>query len=127
MYRKSGILLFILLILFAEKSLSQQVEKMLQSKPVVLSGNLNVTTIFYNAKGIPSRYLPFNYVISGNPVLSIYGIQVPVSFVIGKQQSSFTQPFNQFGLSPSYKWITVHGGYRNLFFSPYTLAGHTFL
>ena len=106
---------------------AQQVENMLRSKPMTLSGGINATAIFYHARGIPNRYLPFNYVFSGSPVLSIYGMQVPVSFIIGKQQSSFTQPFNQFGLSPTYKWITVHAGYRNLTFSPYTLAGHTFL
>jgi hypothetical protein len=34
---------------------------------------------------------------------------------------------NQFGASPTYKWITGHVGYRSLTFSPYTLAGHQFL
>ena len=128
MYR---VLLTIQLVLLSSVVCSrlygQQVDKMLQSAPVAVSGNLQLTSIFYHANGIPNRYLPFNYVISGTPVLSIYGFQIPVSFVIGKQQSSFTQPFNQFGLSPSYKWLTLHAGYRNLVFSPYTLAGHTFL
>ncbi|MCX6271326.1 MAG: hypothetical protein NTU44_08945, partial [Bacteroidetes bacterium] len=41
------------------------------------------------------------------------------------QDRSFTQPFNQYGVSPTYKWITIHAGYRNIFFSPYTLAGAT--
>lgn len=126
MYCKPVILLLLLGGL-TSRSLAQDVEKMLAAKPVVFSGSLNVTSIFYNAKGIPNRYLPFNYVITGSPVLSIYGFQVPVTFTIGKQQSNFTQPFNQFGLSPTYKWVTLHAGYRNLFFSPYTLAGHTFL
>ncbi len=106
---------------------AQQVEQMIRSRPVVFSGNLDATTIFYNAGGIPNRYLPFNYVIAGSPVISIYGIQIPFSFIIGKQQSNFVQPFNQFGLSPSYKWITLHAGYRNLTWSPLTLGGHTFL
>jgi hypothetical protein len=127
MYCKPVILLLLLLCALTGRSYAQEVEKMLHAKPVGFSGSLSVTSIFYNARGIPNRYLPFNYVIAGSPVLSIYGIQVPVTFSIGKQQSSFTQPFNQFGLSPSYKWVTIHAGYRNLFFSPYTLAGHTFL
>src|SRR5687767_2715688 len=122
---KPVILLLLLSGVLTGRSFAQDVEKMLGAKPVAFSGGLNVTSIFYNAKGIPNRYLPFNYVITGSPVLSIYGFQVPVTFTIGKQQSSFTQPFNQFGLSPTYKWVTLHAGYRNLFFSPYTLAGHT--
>jgi hypothetical protein len=106
---------------------AQKIESMLTAKPVQFSGSVGINTIFYHASGIPNRYLPFSYVISGSPTLSIYGVQIPFSFVIGTQQSSFTQPFNEFGMSPSYKWITVHGGYRNVMFSPYTLAGHTFL
>lgn len=106
---------------------AQDIEHMIKSRPVSFSGSLDVTTAFYNASGIPGRYLPFNYYISGSPVLTVYGMQIPFSFIIGKQQSSYMQPFNQFGLSPSYKWITVHAGYRNLNYSPFTLAGHTFL
>lgn len=106
---------------------AQQVEQMIHAKPVVLSGSLDATAIVYQANGIADRYIPFNYVISGAPVISVYGWQIPFSITLGKQQSSFTQPFNQFGMSPSYKWITIHAGYRNLNFSPFTLAGYTFL
>src|SRR5512139_3669114 len=107
MTSKFVILLLLSVFALTGRSHAQEVEKMLHAKPVVFSGNLSATAIFYNARGIPNRYLPFNYVIAGSPVLSIYGIEVPVTFVIGKQQSNFTQPFNQFGLSPSYKWVTV--------------------
>ena len=89
MCRKSSLLLLFFFCLISGASFGQQVEKMLKSKPVELSGSVNLTGIFYNARGIPNRYLPFNYVISGTPVLSIYGFQVPVSFIIGKQQSWF--------------------------------------
>jgi opacity protein-like surface antigen len=106
---------------------AQDIEQMVKSEPVELSGALSATTIFYNSSGIQSRYLPFNYVISGTPVLSLYGIHIPFSFIIGRQHSSVTQPFNQFGLSPRYKAVTAHLGYRNLTWSPLTLAGHTFL
>ena len=36
------------------------------------------------------------------------------------------QPFNQFGISPHYRWAKLHLGYNDLFFSPYTLANHRF-
>src|SRR5882762_8583109 len=127
MYRKLLILSYLSLCCLWGNVCAQQVEQMLHARPVALSGNISLTSIFYKADGIPNRYLPFNYVIAGSPVLSLYGMQIPVSFVIGRQQSSFSQPFNQFGLSPSYKWVTIHAGYRSLVFSPYTLAGHTFL
>lgn len=81
----------------------------------------------YSASGIPGRQDPFSYVFDGNAAVSLYGWNIPFSFAYSQQDKSFRQPFNQFGVSPRYKWVTVHGGYRNLNFSPYTLAGHTML
>ncbi|WP_218127177.1 hypothetical protein [Catalinimonas alkaloidigena] len=98
-----------------------------QQKPLTLTGGLSVRTVFYQAHGIEARRKPFSYVVSGAPVLSVYGWSIPVSFVFSEQERSFRQPFNQFGMSPTYKWLTFHAGYRNLQFSPYTLAGHTIL
>jgi hypothetical protein len=98
-----------------------------QQKPLTISGGISVRTIFYSAKGIEARRQPFSYVVAGAPVLNLYGISIPLSFVFSEQERSFRQPFNQLGMSPTYKWVTVHAGYRNLTFSPYTLAGHTML
>jgi hypothetical protein len=106
---------------------AQNLEQIGNVKPIEIHGALEARAVFYHANGIPARYLPFNYLITGNPTVSVYGVQIPIYFSLSRQQSSFTQPFNQFGLSPQYKWITLHGGYRNLQYSPFTLAGHTFL
>jgi hypothetical protein len=106
---------------------AQDLAQIGQQKPVTFHGGVDVRLVAYKANGIPARYLPFNYLVSGSPVLSLYGVQVPFYFSFSRQQNSYTQPFNQFGLSPTYKWITVHAGYRNLSYSPFTLAGHTFL
>lgn len=117
----------ILLISLSDVLRAQDLSTIGQQKPFTLNGGINVRTIFYSAKGIEARRKPFSYVIAGAPVLSIYGISVPISFVFSEQERSFRQPFNQFGMSPTYKWITLHAGYRNISFSPYTLAGHTIL
>lgn len=98
-----------------------------QAKPVTLKGSIDARTLFYNATGIANRREPFSYVLSGSPIVSLYGWQIPLSFSYSKEQKSFRQPFNQFGMSPTYKWITLHAGYRNLNFSQYTLGGHTML
>jgi len=124
---KIGVLtwiLFILVIRFAE---AQDLGHISEQKPVEVHGGVDARMIFYDANGITPRYLPFNYYLTGSPVLSLYGVEIPIYFSFSRQQSSFIQPFNQFGLSPHYKWVTVHAGYRNLQYSPFTLAGHTFL
>ena len=99
-----------------------------QQKPVTLTGSLDLRTVLYDYSGsITARRKPFSYVLSGRPTLNIYGMAVPLEFVLSEQDRAVRQPFNQFGLSPTYKWATAHLGYRNLTWSPFTLAGHTML
>lgn len=47
--------------------------------------------------------------------------------VLSTDERSFNQPFNQFGVSPQYKWLTLHAGYRSLHFSEFSLADETIL
>jgi hypothetical protein len=106
---------------------AQNLENIGKGKAFGLSGGLNANGVFYNANGIDDRRNPFNYFLSGNLNFSIYDWSVPVSFSYSDQNKSFQQPFNQYGLSPSYKWITLHAGYRSMMFSNYTVSGHLFL
>lgn len=96
-------------------------------KGVQLAGNIEAGSTMYSANGIANRRQPFSFLVNGNAALNIYGFSIPFSISYTQSQSSFGQPFNQFGMSPTYKWITVHLGYRSLEFSPYTLGGHTML
>jgi hypothetical protein len=117
----------ILILAFSGGAFAQNLDNLRQQKPVTFHGGINLRTMFYAANGIPNRRQPFTYVLTGSPVLSVYGFTIPFTFILSEQERSFRQPFNQFGLSPTYKWITLHGGYRNLSFSPFTLDGHTML
>lgn len=93
------------------------------------TGTLNVGNDFYNNSGdIPVRSDRFSWRVSGNPTAYLYGFELPFSFTLGRQIRDVRYPvFNQFGVSPTWKWIKLHAGWRNMTFSPYTLAGHTFL
>ncbi|MCZ2222570.1 MAG: hypothetical protein LC122_02955 [Chitinophagales bacterium] len=106
---------------------AQDIQQIAKQKPIQLTGNFNARIINYFASGINARRQPFSWFVGGNATLKLYGIDIPFSVSLSEQNRSFSQPFNQFGLSPSYKWITVHAGYRNLSFSPYTLDGYTML
>ncbi len=118
------------IILFAlwctsAKSKAQNLENITGQKPFKLSGSVSTQFQFYNVQGRPANRQPFMWYIHGNPVVSIYGITLPFSFVLSEQQRDFRQPFNRFGVSPYYKWAKIHLGYRNLTWSTYALAGHT--
>lgn len=92
-----------------------------------VSGGISANQIFYKASGITSRRDPYSYYLTGNINFSLYGWNVPLSFSLSNQNVSFQQPFNQYSLHPTYKWITGHFGYTSMSFSPYTLSGHIFL
>jgi len=121
-----SILSCLLIILsFSAQLHAQDFTNIKDAKPFSYSGSVEARGMFYGASGIANRRAPFTYLLSGNPTINIYNIQIPLSFSISESDKSFTQPFNQYGVSPTYKWITLHAGYRNVSFSPYTLGGHT--
>ncbi|WP_051398113.1 hypothetical protein [Runella limosa] len=98
------------------------------SQAVKLSGGLNAYAGLYQASGIDARNQTTPFGLSGSVNVALPGgVSLPFSMVLGNQGANFRQPFNQFGVSPTYKWAMVHAGYRNVQFSPFTLAGHTFL
>ncbi len=114
------LLLFLFFDLFP-----QDIGRIKDQKPFALNGTLGGTLMFYDVQGRDANREPFVWMLTGSPTLSVYGIQFPFTFIVSEQQRDFRQPFNKFGVSPYYKWAKLHLGYRNINWSPYTLAGHT--
>lgn len=112
---------------FAGSVSAQNLESIGKEKPLQISGGASLNQILYSVDGIESRRDPYSYYASGNVNFSLYGWNVPLSFSISNQNTSFQQPFNQYSLHPTYKWITGHFGYTSMSFSPYTVNGHVFL
>ncbi len=106
---------------------AQDLSDLKNARPLTLTGSIGTNLSFYKVNGIPARQDPWAYGLAGNATLSVYGISMPFSFTWYNHQSNVSQPFNQFGISPSYKWITGHIGYRSVTFSEFTLNGETFL
>lgn len=114
-------------ILLPILSNGQDIENINVKKPITIHGNVNLQLEYYHASGIPARQRDFSWLISGNPIVSVMGVDIPLSFLLSNFENKFYQPFNEFGISPKYKWATVHLGYRNINYSNYTLAGHRIL
>ncbi|MBL3658572.1 TonB-dependent receptor [Fulvivirga sediminis] len=98
-----------------------------KGKALKVNGGISLNQILYAVDGIERRRDPYSYYMSGQLAFSIYGWSIPFSFSLSNQNSSFQQPFNQYGLHPKYKWVTSHLGWSSMNFSPYTLNGHLFL
>jgi hypothetical protein len=118
----------LLIILLSGTTLkAQDLSDLKDTKPVTFHGSVGAKMSLYGADGIQSRQDPFNYGFDVNATVSLYGIDMPFSFTWFNRNKSYSQPFNQYGLSPKYKWITAHFGYRSVSFSDFTLSGHIFL
>ncbi|MFM9836897.1 MAG: hypothetical protein ACKVOQ_01465 [Cyclobacteriaceae bacterium] len=100
-----------------------------QDQKLRISGSINASGIGYGISGIAARRDPFYWLLSANLTLNYWKITAPFSFNLSQQDQTFRypQPFNQFGISPNYKFVTLHLGYRSLNFSEFTLAGTIFL
>ncbi len=109
-------------------TLSQDLEKIGKEKIISIKGGINASAGFFET-GSSTTSDPMMYNLSGNLDINLLGIiDAPFSMYLGSRNKTFQQPsFRQFGLSPRYKNLTAHMGYRNLSFSPYTLSGMTFL
>jgi hypothetical protein len=108
---------------------AQDIEKIGKSKAIEYNGGINVSQVAYNAIGMNSRRDPYSWVINANLNLTLFGVvDAPFSAHFTKNNHTYDQPsFNHYGISPKYKYITGHFGYRSMQFSNYSLSGITFL
>lgn len=93
---------------------------------VSLTGGLSGFGAIYTSDLGDPRMAPFTWGLNGRVNLSIYELQLPFSFVFSEKERDFRQPFNQFGVSPRYKWITAHIGHRTMHLSELTMSGQRF-
>jgi len=118
----------IILLLFIYGTVTAQNEESKSNNPIKFSGGLSVSSSLYSNGGIGTqRESPYSYAISGTPTLTIYNVSLPLSFTYSDQKFSYGHAYNTYGVSPKYKWIKLHLGYRSMKFSQYTLGGRRFL
>lgn len=112
--------------LFSGQSYAQAIDQLGLKKGVSTTGSVNINTTSYSAQGIEARRNPFIWYLNGNLNINLFGFSLPFSFNYSNQQTTYSQPFNQFRFAPSYKWAKLYVGNTSMTFSNYTLAGHVF-
>ncbi|OOQ59548.1 hypothetical protein [Mucilaginibacter pedocola] len=121
------VIVLLLCLLGWYRGAAQDVGQMLGAKPFAIGGTAGLGLGTYTSSGIDARERKFSYMLAGSPFISIYGVTFPFTVVVSDQQRGFRQPFNQYGISPQYKWVTVHAGWQSISWSPYTMGGYNFL
>lgn len=88
-----------------------------------VGGGLNLNSTFYSSNSINPRRDPFAWSVMANVNLSLGGINAPFSFIFSDGNQRFSLPSYAFtGISPTYKWATLHAGDRSMYFDRYTLS-----
>ncbi|GAB3718530.1 hypothetical protein GCM10027592_61570 [Spirosoma flavus] len=74
-----------------------------------------------------NQYSP--WYLNGTLILTTRsGWTIPLQGVWSSPLDGYGQAYTSIGISPRYKnWLTLHGGYRNVDFSPFTLSNYTIL
>lgn len=99
------------------------------TNPIKITGSIGSRNYFSAGSQSPLYQAnPFGYSLFGNVNIQITKhLSLPFSVSYSNRKATFSQPFNQFGISPTFKGITLHAGYRSLRFSDYTLNGFNIL
>ena len=106
---------------------AQQLDQIGKKDAVKISGGFSANQNFYFSNDTVKRYNLYNYMLSANATVSLYGWSIPFNATYSNRELVYGQPFNIYGLSPTYKSLTIHLGYRSMTLSPLTLSGHSFL
>jgi len=115
------------LLLPASGAQAQNLDKIGSQPAAGFHGTLGAGVDFYNSnESYPTRP-PLAWNVYGSFTPTVYGVSLPLSFVVTQYTKSYTNPFTQFGISPSYKWLKLHLGYRSIAFSPLVFEGQSFL
>ena len=125
--KKHGILILLLTGLnVCFTAFAQDLENIKSQKPFTWQGSIGASLNFYTSTEPVYTQPPYAWNVYGNFTGNLYGVALFVSFLVNQYGKSYSNPFTQFGISPTYKWAKLHLGYRNIAFSPLTFDGQSF-
>lgn len=113
----------LLFVLLSGSLWAQDIARLKDQKPFEIHSGLSLSVLGYQVSNISPQQPGLSWYLNGSPVVKIYGVSFPFYFLLSNQHRSIQQPFNEFGLSPSYRWAKLHLGYFNPLYSEFTLAG----
>jgi hypothetical protein len=130
---RKWVLTFCSLLLLGSGALAQDLGAVannlrnIQDQSLSITGGITLTNQSYWASGIDPRRDALQWGVRANLSLNYLGFSAPFSLAFSDANTNFNLPSYTFaGISPRYKWITLHAGDRSLNFSKYTMNGISF-
>lgn len=111
---KKGSIVLIIALFFQLTGLGQDLSTFAKQPFFKLGGNANFT------------FSSQSYLLSASLNPCIYGYSIPLFFSYSNEGAAYAHPFNQFSISPSFKWAKLFAGKTQMNLSPYSLNGHSF-
>ncbi|MEM6647257.1 MAG: hypothetical protein AAF730_13505 [Bacteroidota bacterium] len=95
-----------------------------RAQAVKLSGSASASTDVYQQAGLTRARRPGEAgLLSGQLNVQLAErITLPLSFYVSSESAGYQHPFNQIGMSPTFGWAKLHGGYFSTRFSELTLS-----
>lgn len=122
-------LISVVILLFFQNNVSfaQNLESFKTAKPFVATGSVFVNA--FNINNANSSIPSFGYSTGINLNFSIYeNFNIPLSLSYSNRGTEFnTVSFKRLGISPIYKWVKVHAGYRSYLLNQFLLSGKTII
>lgn len=124
---------FALLLLCSLPGRGQDVEAIanrlggIKQERLNITGSVRLNSQHYWANGLMPRRDNWQWGVQANLNFSFLGFSAPFSLAFSDANTNYRLPSYTFlGISPRYKWATLHLGDRNLNFSRYTMSGISF-
>gem|GEM_PF-764896 len=126
-YKPMKVILYILLIGLPVLVKAQDLSGLGGRTPLTITGTIGTHNTFYHSSNPYQFRSPLTNTLFANLNFDVYGMQIPLSFHFSNESRDFSHPFARFGMSPRYRNLQVHLGYRNMNFSQFTYSSLSFL
>lgn len=93
--------------------------------PLHISGSVSSSLQTNAIRGIAARADAFSLRAQANLLVRYMGIKAPLAFAWSDGNATYRLPsYRLLGVSPTYKWISLHAGDRSMPLSNYSLSNH---
>jgi hypothetical protein len=120
------VVLAVILLFTPYLLVSGELSILTKKEPLIVHGSTAASFNFHKSNDLYSAQPSAEWNLNGNYSIQIFGIDLPFSFIMNRFSQSYTHPFTQFGISPTYKWVKLNLGSSNIRLSQICSAGYTF-